>query len=168
MKERIFTDENNEQLIVQHRKSAVFFLRKADIEKPNSYSVQNAKNGFGKQHEPYVCATELKRSYRFSDEVFKEFHSYCSLIANESWSNFKRKGVDSWSSDYDDYYDKDFDNNGNLSIQTNGMKIGGPYTQLKCSGEIVRLIKFNKRKFESFIFDLNNELTYGPYATGLR
>lgn len=147
MKERIFEDVNGQKLIVKHRKSAIFFEGIANIEKPNGYK--------GEDHKPYICITELNRTYQFSEEVFKEFIDYCNVIASESWSKFVPKEIDSLGADYDDYYDKDFDNNGRLSIGSCYMDIEGPYTQLKSDGEVIRLIKFNKRKFESFIHDLN-------------
>jgi hypothetical protein len=147
MKERTFEDVNGMELIIKHRKSAVFFERIANIEKPNSYK--------GKDHIPYICITELQRSYKFSEEMFKELCDYCNLIASESWSSFTPKEIDSTGADYDDYYDKEFDNNGSLSIRKLCINIEGPYTQLKSDGDVVRLIKFNKRKFESFLYDLN-------------
>lgn len=145
MKERIFTDRNGQELIIKHRKSAVFFERKADIEKQNSY---------GQRHAEYVCTTELNRVYHFSSEDFKQFFDYCKAIANESWSQFAPKEADSWGADYNEYYDKEFDNNGSLSVKADTLTMEGPYTQLKSNGEIIRLFKFNKRKFESLIYDL--------------
>jgi hypothetical protein len=143
MKEKIFTDINGEHLIVKHRKSAVFFERIADLEKENRY------------HPDLISIEELKRTYYFTEVMFKSFCDYCNHIANESWKNFSPKEADSWGADYDDYYDQDFDNNGSLIIRKNEMFIEGPYSQPKKNGERVRLIKFNKRKFESFVYDLN-------------
>lgn len=144
--ETIFTDINGELLIVKHRKSAVFFERLADLEIENKF------------HPELVSIDELKRSYRFTDYMFKKFIDHCNAIAIESWSSFSPKEADSLSSDYDDYYDREFDNNGSLSIRKNEIKIEGPYNQPKSNGERVRLIKFNKRKFESFVYDLNQLL----------
>lgn len=155
LKELILEDSYGQELIIKHRKSAVFFECLADIEKPNSYSVKNANNRFGDQHKNYVCITELKRNYSFSDEVFKTFCDYCNSIAKESWSSFIPKEADSLGAEYDDYYDREFDNNGRLTLKKNVMKIEGPYTQLKSDGEVIRLIKFNKRRFESFVYVLN-------------
>ena len=146
MKEQIFTDKSGEQLIVKHRKSAIFFEGKADTAKPNAY---------GERHKEYICIKELKKLYHFSKEEFERFIEYCQTIANESWSSFTPKEVDSVGAEYDDYYDRDFDNNGSLSVRTGIINIEGPYTQLKSDGEIIRLIKFNKRKFESFVYDLH-------------
>ena len=146
MKEQIFIDKSGQELILKHRKSAIFFEGKADIAKPNSY---------GEKHKEYICIKELRKLYNFSKEEFERFVAYCQAIANESWSNFTPKVADSLGAEYDDYYDKDFDNNGSLSIRAGIISIEGPYTQLKSSGEVIRLIKFNKRKFESFVFELN-------------
>ncbi|MCA1064774.1 hypothetical protein QTG56_24520 (plasmid) [Rossellomorea sp. AcN35-11] len=147
MKQKYFEDVNGLKLIVKHRRSAVFFEGIANIEKPNIYK--------GNDHRSYICITELKRTYTFSGEIFQELCDYCNQIAFESWSIFTPKPIDGLGAEYDDYYDKDFDNNGRLSISELGMDIEGPYTQLKSDGEVVRLIKFNKRKFESFLYDLN-------------
>lgn len=145
MKELIFVDKEGQELIVRHRKSAVFFEGRVDVSKPNSY---------GERHSEYICIKELRKLYNFSKEVFEKFIAYCEEISKESWSNFEPKVADSIGADYDDYYDKEFDNNGSLSIRARIISIEAPYTQLKSSGDIVRFIKFNKRKFESFIFDL--------------
>lgn len=146
MKERVFVDKSGEELIVKHRKSAVFFEGKADHNKPNSY---------GERHREYICIKELRKVYNFTEEVFEAFVAYCKEIASESWSSFEPKVADSMGAEYDDYYDKEFENNGSLSVRAGIISIEGPYTQLKSSGEVIRLIKFNKRKFESFVFDLN-------------
>lgn len=143
MEEKIFTDNNGEILIIRHRKSAVFFERIADIKQENKF------------HPELVSIYELKRKYRFSDYMFKEFIKHCNAIAYESWANFTPKEADSMRADYDGYYDREFDNNGSLSICKNEIDIEGPYNQPKANGERVRLIKFNKRTFESFIYDLN-------------
>lgn len=150
MKEQIFTDKEGQELIVKHRKSAVLFEGKVDVTKPNSY---------GERHSEYICIKELRKLYNFSKEDFEEFIAYCEEISSESWSNFEPKVADSIGADYDDYYDKEFDNNGSLSIRAGIISIEAPYTQLKSKGEIVRFIKFNKRKFESFVFDLRRAVS---------
>jgi len=149
MKEQIFMDKSGQELIVKHRKSAIFFEGKANAAKPNSY---------GERHKEYICIKELRKLYNFSKEKFERFIEYCQTIANESWSSFTPREADSSGADYDDYYDKNFGNNGRLSIRAGIISVEGPYTQLKSNGEIIRLIKFNKRKFESFVYDLNRLL----------
>lgn len=146
MKEQVFIDKSGQELTIKHRKSAIFFEGKANTTKLNAY---------GERHNEYICIKEMSKLYNFSKEEFERFVAYCQTIANESWSNFVPKVADSLGAEYDDYYDKDFDNNGRLSIRAGIISIEGPYTQLKSNGEIIRLIKFNKRKFESFVYDLN-------------
>lgn len=150
MQERIFIDLNGQELIVKHRKSAVFFESFADIEKLNKY---------GPEHGKYICPSELYRLYNFEKEEFERFVTHCHTIAHESWIKFEPKEADSLGAEYDDYYDKEFDNNGSLSIRPGMISIEGPYTQLKSNGEVIRLIKFNKRKFESFVHRLNELIT---------
>lgn len=145
MRKEIFTDKNGKELIVTHRKSAVFFEGLADVNKENSY---------GKRHEEFIPIEELRKTFNFTKEEFSRFISYFEQIAGESWKSFTPKEADSMRAEYDDYYDRDFDNNGRLSIERMKLRIEGPYTQLRSSGEVVRLIKFNKRTFESFVYDL--------------
>ncbi len=145
MEERIFTDINGEQLIVRYRKSAVFFMRDADLTKENKY-----KSPFSK--DDYVESGELKRIFTFSKEVYKELHNYLESIALKAWKGFEPKDADSIGADYDEYYDKEFDNNGYCSISKDNLYLTAP-NQLKNNGSCIRLYKFNKRKFESFIYD---------------
>ena len=145
MKERIFIDKNGEELIVKSRKYAIYFERKVNVEKENS---------FGKDHEKYICKSEIRGLYNFSQEEFEKFISYCEIIGKETWENFKFKEANSYNVAYNEYYDKEFDNEGFLYVRAGILSIEGPYTQLKSNGEMVRLFKFNKPKFESFIFEL--------------
>lgn len=147
MNEQIFTDESGQELIVTHRKSAVFFQGKVNANKPN---------GYGERHAEYICIKELRKIYTFSKDEFEHFITYCQTIANDIWKTFTPKEADSSRAEYDDYYDREFDNNGRLSVRAGTINIEGPYTQLKSDGDIVRLIKFNKRTFESFVYDLNH------------
>lgn len=64
------------------------------------------------------------------------------------WKNFQPKEADSWGSDYDEFYDKKTDNNGYLFFR-NGLNFDSP------SDETTLLYRFNKRKMESFIYDLD-------------
>lgn len=147
MQERIFTDRNGEQLIVRHRKSAVFFLRETDV------NIAGYSFPWWTDTTPSIQRSELERSYRFTQEVFESFIEYMEEIARESWKNFTPKVADSFGADYAEYYDRDFDSNGDLGVSKNQLRIDGP-GQNKTDDPIARLYKFNKRKFESFIFDL--------------
>lgn len=145
MKTQLFTDKNGQELIVKRRKSAIFFEAKTDIDKPNSY---------GDKHKEFIDIHELHKLFEFTQEEFERFVAHCQSIATDSWKNFEPKDATSEGSDYDDYYDRDFDNNGSLSVYNGIVSIQGPYTQLKSDGDIIRLIKFKKRTFESFVYDL--------------
>lgn len=145
MKERIFKDSNGEELIVRHRKSAIFFLREADLSKNNKY-----KSPFSKGD--YVAKEELYRKYVFDEETYCELLSYLEDIASHSWKGFEPKVADSFGADHYEYYDREFDNNGYSSVSKNTITLTAP-NQLKEHGSCIRMYKFNKRKFESFIFD---------------
>lgn len=144
MKEKVFTDVNGMELIVQFRKSAIYFLKK--------YKDEDLK-----QHRTggiYIDGEGLGCDYVFSDEEFNLLCETLITAANESWKNFNPKEATSFSSDYDEYYDRDFDNNGSLTLRKKKLSIEGPYTQIANNKQQTRLIKFNKRQFESFIYDL--------------
>lgn len=62
----------------------------------------------------------IKRDYYltiyFNKEVFEELIKYIESISNEIWKDFTPKEANSISSDYEEYYDRKYDNNGYLSI----------------------------------------------------
>ncbi|RKJ71334.1 hypothetical protein D7X33_22390 [Butyricicoccus sp. 1XD8-22] len=151
MKDRIFTDLKGEQLIVRHRKSAVFFHREADLTKENRYKSPYSDG-------EYVEQSELVRKYYFDEEGFKELLGYLETVALESWKGFEPKDADSMGADYYEYYDTEFDNNGYLSINSKYLRVEAP-NQLKENGSCIRMYKFNKRKFESFIYDFRKQYT---------
>ncbi len=145
-------ERNFKGLIVRHRKSAVFFERETDL------SIEGYVSPYWKDKTPVIEPSELKRKYIFSEDEFKEFLDYMEQIANEAWKSFVPKEADSFGADYCEYYDREFDNNGSLSVGKYYLNIEGPY-QKKTNNPIIRLYKFNKRKFESFIYDLRKTMT---------
>ena len=141
-------ERNFNGLIVRHRKSAVFFERETDL-KIEGYVLPHWED-----QTHVVQPSESSRKYIFTQDEFKEFLVYMEQIANESWKNFAPKEAVSPGSDYWEYYDRDFDNNGYLTVGKYYINLEGPASQPKTSNPIVRLYKFNKRKFESFVYDL--------------
>lgn len=95
----------------------------------------------------------IERDYHlniyFNKEVFEELIKYIESISNEIWKDFIPKEANSISSDYEEYYDRKYDNNGYLSIGENFFRIERPYI------ECPYMYKFNKRRMKSFIYDLN-------------
>lgn len=147
MQELIFIDQNGEQLIVRYRRSAVFFIRETDL------SIEGYVSPYWSDKTPVFDLKEHHRKYMFDREVFNRFIDCMEHIGQECWKNFTPREADSFASDYDDYYDKEFGNNGSLSIFDKGICIEGPL-QKKTKTPFIRLIKFNKRTFGSFVFDL--------------
>lgn len=141
-------ERNFKGLIVRHRKSAVYFERETDL------NIEGYVLPHWKDQTPVIQPSESSRKYIFSKDEFKEFLVYMEQIANEAWKNFTPKEADSLGADYADYYDKEFDNEGSLSVGKYFVDVDGPFNQPKTSNPIVRLYKFNKRKFESFVYDL--------------
>lgn len=148
LKEIIFTDINGVDLIVQYRKSAVFFMKRYEDEDLK----EHPRGGI------YIDGKGLKNDYEFTSDQFKKLLDSLKEISNECWTDFKPIEADSMKADYDDYYDRDFDNNGCLRIRERGISIEGAYTQPPNKNNLTRLIKFNKRTFASFIYDLEKRI----------
>ena len=126
MKIKEFLDNYNKNLIIEHNKTNII-LRTDNKNIESDYYLK----------------------LYFSEQMFKEITNYLTNISNEIWKDFKPKEADSISSDYDEYYDRKYDNNGNLSIKGSQLLIERPHT------DCPYMYKFNKRRMESFIYDLN-------------
>lgn len=113
-------------IIVKSRKSAIIF---EDVD--------------GKEENTNEAFT-----YEFTSEELIEFVEYLQKVANESWADIILKEANSYGSDYYEYFDKKYDNNGYLVLIKNGIKITAPYTSTDT------LYQFNKAKIQSFIYDL--------------
>lgn len=85
----------------------------------------------------------------FDDETKKELILYLEEISKGIWSDFEPKEAYSMSSDYNEYYDRKYDNNGYMRILK-----GGGLSIEKPSYDCPYMYKFNKAKMQSFIFDL--------------
>lgn len=94
-------------------------------------------------NEPIVV--EFPSFSAFAKELFR--------LANEVWPGIEPKEANSDASDYYEYYDKEFDNNGYLSFDYGKSRITVDQVEYYES----RVYKFNKRKMQSFLFDLIKE-----------
>lgn len=95
--------------------------------------------------------TEEKQilDYRFyldSDEILH----YLKEQATKAWKSFRPKEADSFGADYAEFYDKTTDNNGLLEYRNEMLIFESP------SKETTLLYQFNKRKMESFIYDMES------------
>lgn len=159
MKERNFGG-----LIVRHRKSAVFFEYIGNVENTEMYEPY-IQWGYGKETIrgeaiPYYKRSELNVYFNFNEQERKELYDYLKQIGSEAWANFEPKVADSMGADYDSYWDKDMEDEGTLSFgsgRISFLEFSAPYQQARKDG-VVRLYKFNKRKFESFLYDLHKKV----------
>lgn len=95
--------------------------------------------------------TEKKEiiDYRFyldSDEILH----YLKEQAIKIWKSFCPKEADSFGADYSEFYDKTTDNNGYLDYRNEMLIFESP------SEKNTLLYQFNKRRMESFIYDMES------------
>lgn len=121
---RTFKTKDNLELIVIKQKSSIIFE-------------------IGNENDMQKYRFRLEFDINEFDNLLKHLEN----ISSEIWKNFRPKEANTMSADYDEYYDKELDNNGYLRIQKNVLFIEKP------SKESNRLYKFSKGKMESFIYD---------------
>ncbi|MBO0961997.1 hypothetical protein J1P26_20025 [Neobacillus sp. MM2021_6] len=102
-----------------------------------------------------ILEADLSHSeiFNFNSTEFEEFTMCIQQMAKVSWKNIVPKEEQSEASDYWEYYDKELDNNGYLTLGTGHLSIRRPCSENK------RIYQFNKRKMESFLYDLQKEMT---------
>lgn len=125
MKVGNFLDIKGNSLLVKSRRSAVILSLSKDVSS-KSYDFD----------------------LEFTKDIFKELIEYIEEISQISWKGLKPKGADSLGSDYFEYYDRVFDNNGYLTIGENKLIVQRP------SLDSPKLYQFNKRKMQSFLYDI--------------
>lgn len=98
--------------------------------------------------------SEFEGEFEFSKDEFDEIKRSIINGANNIWKNLNPRIADSFSSNYDEWYDKEVGNEANLVLvpKIHTIKIIPPFGR-----KGTRLYRFNKRTMESFIFDLNKE-----------
>lgn len=97
---------------------------------------------------------KIPNTVRFA--MTTELIEYLSDLAKDVWENFQPKECTSWSSDYYEYHDKEYDSDGILSISHDGKYLDFqlPANHLGYN----RMYKFNKVKMQSFIYDTERKL----------
>ncbi|APR02872.1 hypothetical protein CLQ_13283 (plasmid) [Clostridium botulinum Af84] len=128
MDSKIFTDINGLELLVKNRKSNVIL-----------------EIGRNQKKEDYNFV------FNFTSEGFRELLKYIESVAYKTWNNLNPKEATSLGSDYAEYYDSKLDNNGYLVVKGNFLLIERPSLDSK------KLYQFNKKKMESFIYDLKSK-----------
>lgn len=86
------------------------------------------------------------RFYLDSDEILR----YLKEQATKVWKSFSPREADSFGADYWEFYDRKTDNNGYLDVGEEVLVFESP------SKETTLLYQFNKRKMESFIYDMES------------
>ena len=90
-------------------------------------------------------------------DITEDFVSSFKALALSVWKDLNPKEATSDRNDYWQYYDKELDNDGGLSINNGEMRFILPAYHLGS----IRCYKFGKAKVQSFIYDLEKEINYG-------
>lgn len=98
--------------------------------------------------------TERKNLLDYQFDLNVELFKFLKEQAVKVWKTFTPKEADSFGSDYWEFYDRNTDNNGYLEIR-NELKFQSP------NDETTLLYQFNKRRMESFIYDIENLIYRG-------
>ena len=98
-----------------------------------------------------------KIPYTNTIDITEDFVSRFKALALSVWKDLNPKEVSSYGNDYWEYYDRELDNDGRLSIKNGKMTFELPAYHLGS----IRCYKFNKAKVQSFIYDLEKEINYG-------
>lgn len=93
--------------------------------------------------------TERKDLLDYQFDLNVELFKFLKEQAVKVWKTFTPKAADSFGADYWEFYDRNTDSNGYLEIR-NELKFGSP------NGETTLLYQFNKRRMESFIYDIES------------
>lgn len=121
-----FIDKNESNLIIEYNNNNIFF-------KTNDKNIKK----------------DYYLSFYLNEDLLKEIIKYLENISKKLWKDFNPKETNSISSDYTEYYDRKYDNNGYLFIHNKEiLRIEKPCKSCPY------VYKFNKRKMESFIYDL--------------
>lgn len=98
--------------------------------------------------------TEKKDLLDYQFDLNVELFKFLKEQAVKVWKAFTPKAANSFGSDYWEFYDRNTDNNGYLEIR-NELKFQSP------NDETTLLYQFNKRRMESFIYDIESLIYRG-------
>lgn len=93
--------------------------------------------------------TERKDLLYYQFDLNVALFKFLKEQAVKVWKTFTPKEADSFGSDYWEFYDRNTDNNGYLEIR-NELRFQSP------NDETTLLYQFNKRRMESFIYDIES------------
>lgn len=88
-------------------------------------------------------------------DTLNELYSTLKSFANDLWPNHTLHDVTGFGNDYTEYYDKETDNDGGLSISKDAIIFYPPGYHL----DSPKLYRFTKRTIETFLFDLEKHTT---------
>lgn len=123
----------NDQLEIHYRKQAIYFMTVTPF-------------------TPQPDHRKSSQHFKFTKSDFEDFLENFIQACEFAWKDFSPTEANSLMSDYFEYYSKEFDNNGYLSIRENTIILDPPY------GSTQELYKFNKAKARTFVYDLAKQI----------
>ena len=94
--------------------------------------------------------------FKLSKDQFDTFYSNLFQMAKEVWGDIELKDVTGLGNDYDEYYDKELDNEGGAKIDSNGIYFFPPAPHLESN----RLYRFTKTKIQTYLYDLKKQTSF--------
>lgn len=93
---------------------------------------------------------------KMDQEMFDSYYKQLFVLANSIWKDLELREVTGFGNDYQEYYDKELDNDGSAAIDVNGIYFYPPAPHLKSN----RLYRFTKKKIETYLYDLKKRTSY--------
>lgn len=97
---------------------------------------------------PYLSYVTIE----FSKKDFQIFYNQLLEMAQEIWPDLQLREATSFGNDYEEYYDRELDNDGSAWVGDCVLSFRPPAPHLESD----RLYRFTKTKMQTYLFDLKN------------
>lgn len=125
------------------------------MQKETIFTVDNTSISIAKKNKgidinlianpPYTRVVRLD----LNETKLNELYTIIKSLANDLWPNHTPHDVTGFGNDYTEYYDKETDNDGGLSISKDAITFYPPGYHL----DSPKLYRFTRRTVETFLFD---------------
>lgn len=100
-----------------------------------------------KHVEEDLESRRYRYEYKFDNKTFVDIFYYLQELIKENWKDIRLHPVNTLSNDYEEIYDKEFDDNCSVSIYKNMLIFD------KCLDDNTRLVRLTKTYAATFLYD---------------